>query len=363
MKHRARHQKRQFSLTLMFWVALFAIGTAIGISPVALATPPSFDWNWEYPAPTCEAGVVVSYPVDLPAGQSNDANVRVKNMDTGDVQTFNFHNSTGTWSGVKSFDVTTHPNWPGWTHFEYQWVQIGGTNYHWQGSVECGGGDTPIPPEKPAVITMPVVDQRTTCELGVESRDGVKTTDWTLDGNTWVQSDPVTTWNDWSKVRDLTPSEKTELGCDKPVAPEPLTGEDVVEEAPVCTPGGTGGTVDVVMTAWHQDPVFDESTWEWTFGQKVYDDPIVVTQRAATDDECGAIITPTDPPSEKPTPVSPVQEKPATPVAKQSAPAAKVEAAAKPQLAKTGVARGVISLVAPLLASGTALLVSRRYWA
>lgn len=102
----------------------------------------SFDWNWEYPDPTCE-GLTVTYPVNIPDGQANDVNIRVKNLLTQEEQTFNFHNNSGTWSGTMTFDVTDHPSWPGWTYFAIVWTQVGGTNYHWEGRVECGNAPDP----------------------------------------------------------------------------------------------------------------------------------------------------------------------------------------------------------------------------
>ncbi len=104
-----------------------------------------FDWNWQYDAPTC-TGLTVAYPNNIPAGSNNkDVNIRVKNLVTGEVQTFNFHDSDFITSGkTVTYKVTEHPNWPGWTYYEYQWTQVHGTNYHWEGSVVCG---TPPPAE------------------------------------------------------------------------------------------------------------------------------------------------------------------------------------------------------------------------
>ncbi len=103
---------------------------------------PPFNYDWQYAAPTCAALTVV-YPGNIPAGQANDANVQIKNLDTNATVTLNFHNNTGTWSGTKAFVFTDNPNWPGWSHYAVIWTQVAGTNYHWTGSVECG---TPPPP-------------------------------------------------------------------------------------------------------------------------------------------------------------------------------------------------------------------------
>ncbi|MGH7218505.1 MAG: hypothetical protein ACREGE_03645 [Candidatus Microsaccharimonas sp.] len=106
---------------------------------------PPFDWNWQYDAPTC-TGLTVVYPNNIPAGSNNkDVNIRVKDLVSGDVRTFNFHDSNFITSGkTVTYKVTEHPNWPGWTYYEVQWTQVHGTNYHWEGSVVCG---TPPPAE------------------------------------------------------------------------------------------------------------------------------------------------------------------------------------------------------------------------
>ncbi|MFZ2126372.1 MAG: LPXTG cell wall anchor domain-containing protein [Candidatus Microsaccharimonas sp.] len=101
-----------------------------------------FNWDWEYAAPTCTALTVV-YPSDIPSGQANDVNVRIENLLTNQELTLNFHKDSGTWSGTKVFDFTTHPNWPNWSYYKVEWVQVAGTNYHWEGTVTCG---TPPPP-------------------------------------------------------------------------------------------------------------------------------------------------------------------------------------------------------------------------
>jgi hypothetical protein len=97
---------------------------------------PPFNWNWEYPAPTCQ-GLTVTYPSDIPSGQSNDVNIRI--IVNGVSYTLNFHNNNAFWSGVTVFDIIHHPLFPNGENvrFTIVWVQVGGTNYHWQGSVSC----------------------------------------------------------------------------------------------------------------------------------------------------------------------------------------------------------------------------------
>ncbi|GAA4833976.1 hypothetical protein GCM10023221_08150 [Luteimicrobium xylanilyticum] len=120
--------------------------------------------DWTYDAPTCGHGVTVRYPSDLPAGQANDVNVEVKNLDTGEKKTFNFHHDKGTWSGTRHFNPTEREDWPGWTHFAYTWVQVGGTNYHWQDSVgcRCGATSTPTPDQDSTPRTTPTRTTGTT---------------------------------------------------------------------------------------------------------------------------------------------------------------------------------------------------------
>lgn len=98
----------------------------------------SFNWDWRYDNPSCSA-LTVNYPSDIPAGQSNDVNVRIINLgDGGGEVTLNFHNNSGTWNGTQSFKYSEHPQWPGWSFYKVVWTQVGGTNYHWQGEVTCG---------------------------------------------------------------------------------------------------------------------------------------------------------------------------------------------------------------------------------
>jgi hypothetical protein len=110
-----------------------------------------FTWDWRYAAPTC-SGLTVAYPADIPSGQANDVNVRVE-TDHGQV-TLNFHNNTGTWGGTTSFVFTSHPSWPaGLASYDVTWVQVAGTNYHWQGDVSCATDGDPLTPDVPQALT------------------------------------------------------------------------------------------------------------------------------------------------------------------------------------------------------------------
>lgn len=117
-------------------------------------------------------------------------------------------------------------------------------------------------PDKPEPVVKPLSGDRQTCEYAVQHRTGTETTDWVFDEDTWawVKGAPVVQWNDWTFVRSLTPAEKKELGCDKPVQPEPsverLEGDYMSCESGVQHRTGTK------ITYW----VFDESTWTWIAG-------------------------------------------------------------------------------------------------
>ena len=120
-----------------------------------------FDWNWQYAAPTCDA-LTVTYPANIPAGQANDVNVRIKyGSNYGTELTLNFHNNAGTWSGTQVFTYSTHPNWPANIGpFKVVWTQVGGTNYHWEGEVAC---NQPVPDASASVTIVPP-----TCSAGAQ---------------------------------------------------------------------------------------------------------------------------------------------------------------------------------------------------
>ncbi|CAI9408752.1 hypothetical protein [Nocardioides sp. T2.26MG-1] len=141
------------SKSKVFWVGPCADGptTPSGPTETGPGSTKPFTWDWKYAAPTC-AGLSVAYPADIPSGQANDVNVRVE-TDHGQV-TLNFHNNTGTWSGTTSFPFTTHPSWPaGVTSYHVTWVQVGGSNYHWQGDVACATDGDPLTPDMPQALT------------------------------------------------------------------------------------------------------------------------------------------------------------------------------------------------------------------
>jgi LPXTG-motif cell wall-anchored protein len=115
-------------------------GHAQAISHVSVREIPD-SGGWLYPAPTCEGSLVVTYPGGV---SGNDVNVRVRDLATGKDRTFNFHHNEGSWGGEQRFDVTSHRDWPGWTYYTYEWVQVDSTNYHWEGDVVCGELPEPV---------------------------------------------------------------------------------------------------------------------------------------------------------------------------------------------------------------------------
>jgi LPXTG-motif cell wall-anchored protein len=125
-------------------------GKAQDISHVSVREIPD-SGGWFYPAPTCEGHLTVTYPDGVQ--HNNHVNIRVTNGATGEERTFNFHSATD-YVGEVTFDVTTHVNWPGWTSYSYEWVQVAETNYHWEGVVTCDGDE--IPEEEPPVETPEV---------------------------------------------------------------------------------------------------------------------------------------------------------------------------------------------------------------
>ena len=106
------------------------------------STTGDFDWNWKYAAPACDA-LTVAYPSDIPAGQSNDVNIRLS-TNQGDV-TLNYHNNERTWSGTQGFTYSQHANWPvGVTDYAVVWVQVAGSNYHFGESFHNAAVESPV---------------------------------------------------------------------------------------------------------------------------------------------------------------------------------------------------------------------------
>ncbi|WP_216648855.1 hypothetical protein [Agromyces agglutinans] len=144
--------------------------------------------DWEYAAPTCEA-LTVDYPGNLPAGQAVDVNVRI--TADGTPVTLNFRNADGsTYSGTKVFTFADHADWPDPHAWTVEWVQVAGTNYHWQGQIECGDDVVPVP-AKPAFsdtcgpdneVLAPLVDTDSVRWERVDAPDSITVTAFAKDG-------------------------------------------------------------------------------------------------------------------------------------------------------------------------------------
>ncbi|WP_062388019.1 hypothetical protein [Demequina iriomotensis] len=170
----------------------------------------TFDWDWTYDAPTC-AALTVEYPATLPSGQAKDVNVTIKNTATGATKTLNFHKGYGTWSGTQTFTFASHPQWPGWSQYAVTWIQVAGTNHHWQGSVSCGEREKPAKPE-PRVTTGSWEISDYLCGTStVKKTRTVTTTDWTWDATAWEWK-PATasSTSTETKTRAMTAEEKAE---------------------------------------------------------------------------------------------------------------------------------------------------------
>lgn len=106
------------------------------------------DNDWKYQV-TCNgvSGTNPNY------GDSVDSNVRIKNLITGEVRTFNYHGPDNGSGGAFSYEYADEYGMPAdWTYYEVQWVQVHTTNYHWEGSLVCGDE-----PQKDKVIPEPPV--------------------------------------------------------------------------------------------------------------------------------------------------------------------------------------------------------------
>jgi len=154
---------------------------------------------------------------------------------------------------------------------------------------------------KPDPIVETVNEQRSTCEAGVESREGTKTTDWIKQSGEWVLGEPTTAWGDWTFVRDLTTQEKLELGCLTPltpIAPAFDVADQCEERSFVGIPlqEGVGYRIDgeavepgehafdgtIVVTAYATSDVpLAEGDWSWTETAKYTECPPVVPEKPA----------------------------------------------------------------------------------
>ena len=115
---------------------------------------PPFSHDWEYADPTCD-WLHVDYPANLPNPQNaNHVNIRISS--NGQTVTLNWHTS-GTWAPASTFVYADHPQWPGFSVYTVEWVQVAESNYHWSGSLECGTPPTTttVPPTTVPPTTVP----------------------------------------------------------------------------------------------------------------------------------------------------------------------------------------------------------------
>ena len=364
-----------------------------GLKGNCVKTPPPFS---HYAPPTCE-GLTVTYPENIPAGQAKDVNIRVKNLSSGEVQTFNFRNNDGTYSGTQTFNVKDHPSWPGWTWFEYQWTQVAGSNYHWEGSVSCG--EKPQPP-KPEPLTGHDVVEQPQCLAQGGGTINITTTSWTQqprwNANLWiwdgyeakVYGDPVLTTrpatsdecpNTIIVVEPPEPVFRDLCGTEEDFISAPLSVEGQYTVTP--TKDGNKGRVVYEALKGYNFPEDFRTIWTYTFT----DDPCVtdppteeppttppVTEPPTTPPVNPPVTEPptTTPPTETPKTTPPTTATP-TPSPSKAAVIVKVNktktppSASKVTLAETGaddsvVWGGIIALALMALGSGTILAVRRR---
>jgi len=136
-------------------------------------TPP-FDFDWQYPAPTCD-GVTIPFPADLPKGQQGDVmevNVTggsISGMQyklEGDAYKAKYPNGHAgltvfiPWSDFRNYSI---PKTGVWT---VTGLQVHGTNYHWSGNFECG---TP-----PPVSANPAASIAATCGSATVSLSNIQ---------------------------------------------------------------------------------------------------------------------------------------------------------------------------------------------
>jgi hypothetical protein len=195
------------------------------VGPCGDKPPPPVDHDWKY-AVTCDAVTGTR-----PNTDSVDSNLRVKNLDTGEVKTFNFHGPDSAPAGPFSYSLRGDYKIPaGWTHIEVQWAQVNGTNYHWQGQLECGKPTPPpTPPQQPPAKVTVTESEVVKCE----DETVVKTITTTTippvlneKGDAWVDGKPVVTTK-----TETRPATKTEC---PPVVEPPVVVPPV--EPPVVTP-------------------------------------------------------------------------------------------------------------------------------
>ncbi|MDN4480181.1 hypothetical protein [Demequina muriae] len=176
--------------------------------------------DWRYDDPTC-----TSLTVDYPEGVTgDDVNVRIKGQgaDAGAEVTLNFH-SANPWPSPTTFAFTEHANWPGWAEWAVDWVQVDGTNYHWDDNLSCGE-----PAPEPELVDICVWN----ADKGVAEKTAVETA-----------GDDIL----WSDGTECTPQDEPELvdicvwnadkGVSEKTAVETAGDDDILwSDGTECTP-------------------------------------------------------------------------------------------------------------------------------
>lgn len=169
---RARMQKMgQGAMAGLLALVLGFIGL-FGVAIPAHATA-QFDWNWKYTV-NCD-GITIPFPNDLPSGQSGVMEVNFRFKADGNETTINYKLEGDAYkakypNGHAGQTVTIKWDDPLWRNGSIPksgtwtglWAQVHGTNYHWEGSFECG---TPPQPE-PEVVTGSLTFQTLSCVEG-----------------------------------------------------------------------------------------------------------------------------------------------------------------------------------------------------
>jgi hypothetical protein len=110
--------------------------------------------------------------------------------------------------------------------------------------------------DQPKAEVVKTTEERKSCEAGVESRTKTVTKEYVLEDGGWVlepESDWTVSYSDWTFVRDLSDSEKEELGCE--VEGVELVAPTVTFTDPTCKKldgaswkGTMSGIVDYAVT-------------------------------------------------------------------------------------------------------------------
>ena len=162
----------------------------------------------------CDA-VTVQYPQGI---DSIDVNIRWTALPGGATSTQNYHPNTGAADGT-----TLRVELEATGYYSVDWVQVNGTNYHWQEGLVCGQPDTPQPPRPADKVTeTPWVDGQFACDdVSVTQTRTVTTTPYVWDGEQWVLDTENATTEQQTGSRALGEDEYYTCPVDNPQPPRP----------------------------------------------------------------------------------------------------------------------------------------------